>query len=66
MTLPADRHEGQTALGFAAPECADAMVRRLLDAGASPDALDENGAPVLAGAARNGCPEVVEMLMARR
>ena len=61
-----DAHEqGQSVLSFAAPECADRLVARLLERGANPNALDSDGAPVITGAARNGCPEVVRMLLAR-
>ena len=55
-------HEGQTALGFAAPECADRLVRHLLRRGAGARALAD-GAPVLVGAARNGCPKTVALLV---
>ena len=54
--------EGQTALGFAAPECADRLVRHLLERGAGARALAD-GAPVLVGAARNGCPKTVALLV---
>jgi hypothetical protein len=64
FTLPENQHEGQTALGFAAPECADRMVEQLLERGAHPDALDEYSTPALAAAALNGCPETVTMLLA--
>jgi hypothetical protein len=64
-TLPEGEHEGQTALGFAAPECADRLVQRLLERGASPNAPSvPYGTVALAGAAINGCPETVHMLLA--
>lgn len=56
-------HVGQTALGFAAGECADRLVRRLLDRGARPDAGPVVGTPAITRAARNGCPETVAMLL---
>lgn len=56
-------HVGQTALGLAAAECADRLVRRLLDRGAHPDARPLVGLPALTRAARNGCPETVAMLL---
>jgi ankyrin repeat protein len=67
MPMHGDRGEaeGQTVLGFAAPECADPLVRRLLEQGASPNAYSvPYGTPALAGAALNGCPETVRMLLA--
>ena len=62
-SMQARNHVGQTALGFAGPECADRLVRHLLERGARPDALAEHG-PALTGAARNGCPETVKFLLA--
>jgi len=58
-------NQGQTALGFAAGECADRLVERLLQRGARADALATGDAPALTYAARNGCPETVAMLLAR-
>ncbi|MFN0178077.1 MAG: ankyrin repeat domain-containing protein [Gemmatimonadales bacterium] len=63
-SMQARDHEGQTALGFAAPECADRLVRRLLERGARPDAVANGGSPAITGAARNGCPETVALLLA--
>ncbi len=48
--------------GFAAPECADRLVALLLDHGADANTLDEDGAPVITGAAAQGCPETVALL----
>jgi hypothetical protein len=58
-------HEGQTTLGLAAPECADPLVRRLLEHGANPNAgsADPYGTPAITGAAINGCPETVKLLI---
>ncbi len=62
-TLSANEYRGQTALGFAADECADRLVRHLLAAGAKPDARADGAAPALTAAARNGCPETVGLLL---
>ena len=56
-------YEGQTAVGFAATECADRLVRHLLDRGARPDAFAKGGIPALTGAAGRGCPDTVELLL---
>jgi hypothetical protein len=63
--MQATEHQGQTALGLAAPECADRLVRRLLDRGAAPNPHARGGPPPLAVAAWNGCPETVALLLAR-
>ena len=63
-SMQAQNHVGQTTLGFAGPECADRLVRHLLERGARPDAVAEHGSPALTGAARNGCPETVKFLLA--
>ena len=63
-SLQAQHHVGQTAIGFAGPECADRLVRHLLERGARPDVVARQGSPPLTGAARNGCPEVVKYLLA--
>jgi hypothetical protein len=62
-SMQAREHEGQTTLGFAASECADRLVRFLLEHGAKPDAAAKGDAPALTHAARNGCPETVSMLL---
>jgi hypothetical protein len=62
-SMQAQDHVGQTTLGFAASECADRLVKFLLDHGAKPDAAAKNEAPALTLAAINGCPETVEMLL---
>ena len=64
-TLPKGEHEGGTALAFAAAECADRLVARLLAHGADPNAHAVSGVPPIVGAARNGCPETIRMLLAR-
>jgi hypothetical protein len=64
-TLPEREYEGRTALEFAASECAERLVRRLLERGAS--AMPHSapyGTVALAGAAMQGCPETVRMLLA--
>lgn len=63
-SMQARDHEGQTALGLAAPECADRLVRHLLQRDARPDARANGGSPAITGAARNGCPETVALLLA--
>jgi len=63
-TLPESEHEGETALDFAGAECADRLVARLLARGADPNARGLHGAAPLIGAARNGCPETIRMLLA--
>jgi ankyrin repeat protein len=63
-SMQATVHAGQTALGFAAPECADRLVQHLLERGARPDALAKGGSSVIAGAAGNGCPETLQLLLA--
>ena len=63
-SMQARDHVGQTALGFAGPECADRLVRHLLEHGAKPNLTAQYGSPALTGAARNGCPEVVKYLLA--
>jgi ankyrin repeat protein len=62
-SMQAQEHEGQTVLGFAASECADRLVKFLLDRGARPDAAAKGDAPALTHAARNGCFETVGMLL---
>jgi len=64
-TLPEGEHEGATALDFAGAECADRLVARLLARGADPNAYGVRGVPPLIGAAINGCPETIRMLLAR-
>lgn len=63
-TLGDNEFVGQTALGFAGTECADRLVDHLLQLGADPNAHGAGGNPALTGAALNGCPEVVRMLLA--
>lgn len=63
-TLPEGEHEGETALDFAGAECADRLVARLLARGADPNARGLHGAAPLIGAARNGCPETIRVLLA--
>jgi hypothetical protein len=62
-SMQAQVNEGQTVLGFAASECADRLVKFLLDRGARPDAAAKGDAPALTHAARNGCFETVGMLL---
>ncbi len=62
-SMQAQNFRGQTALGFAATECADRLVAHLLERGARPDALVTGGIPALTGAAGKGCPETVELLL---
>jgi len=57
-------YEGGTALDFAAEGCADRLVARLLERGADPNIHGSHADTPLIGAARNGCPEVVHMLLA--
>ena len=64
-TLPEDEYEGATALDFAGANCADRLVRRLLDLGADPNVRAVRGAAPLIDAARNGCPETIRMLLSR-
>jgi len=62
-TMPEREHEGQTALHFAGWECADRLVRRLLERGADPNMHGVHQVPPIAGAAINGCPESVQLLL---
>ena len=64
-TLAEGEHEGETALDFAGAYCADRLVAHLLARGADANAHGVHGAPPLVGAARNGCPETIRMLLAR-
>lgn len=64
-TLPENEHEGGTALDFAAEGCADRLVAHLLERGADPNIHGAQADTPLIGAARNGCPETVRMLLAR-
>jgi len=63
-TLPENEHEGGTALDFAAEGCADRLVAHLLERGADPNLHSAHADTPLIAAARNGCPEVVHMLLA--
>jgi ankyrin repeat protein len=64
-TLPEGEHEGETVLSVAGAECADRLVARLLARGADPNAHGLHSVPPIIGAARNGCPETIQMLLAR-
>jgi ankyrin repeat protein len=64
-TLPEGEHEGATALAFAGADCADRLVARLLARGADPNAHGLRSVPPIIGAAINGCPETIRMLLAR-
>ena len=63
-TLSRGEHEEGTALDFAGAECADRLVAHLLARGADPNAHAVSDAPPIIGAARNGCPETIRMLLA--
>jgi len=63
-TLSQGEHEGGTALDFAGAYCADRLTAHLLQLGADPNVHAKDGAPPLIGAAINGCPETVRMLLA--
>ncbi len=62
-TLPENEHEGGTALDFAAEGCADRLVGHLLERGADPNLHGAQADTPLIDGARNGCPEVVRMLL---
>lgn len=65
-TIDMHNVDGRTALHFAVLRHDTALVRVLIDAGASPSAVTENGTTVLSSAEQVGFDDIASLLRARR